>query len=147
MYANCAVNTESLHMTRTLSLRIPEKLAERVAERARRWAATNDSQVYRRVIDEWVRLQEHPGIRFVDGPAGRRAALVGGPDVWEVIAVARAFKFDEQRLAAAYPWLTPEALGAARRYREAYPDEIHSWIEENERTAADLERELEALSG
>jgi hypothetical protein len=134
-------------MTRTLSLRIPDQLAGRVAERARRWAAANDSEVYRRVIDEWVRLQEHPGIRFVDGPAGRRAALVGGPDVWEVIAVARAFDFDEQRLAAAYPWLTPEALGAARRYHEAYPDEIDSWIEENERTAADLERELEALSG
>lgn len=134
-------------MTRTLSMRIPEELARRVAERAERWAAANDSEVYRRVIEEWVRLQEHPGIRFVDGPAGRRAALVGGPDVWEAIAIARAHEFDENRLAAAYPWLTPEALDAARRYHAAYPDEIDGWIEENERTAAELERELEALSG
>lgn len=134
-------------MTRTLSLRIPDELASRVAERAERWVAANDSEVYRRVIEEWVRLQEHTGIRFVDGPAGRRAALVGGPDVWEAIAIARAFEFDEERLAAAYPWLTPEALEAARRYHAAYPDEIDGWIEENERTAAELERELEALSG
>ena len=55
--------------------------------------------------------------------------------------------FDEERLAAAYPWLTPEALDAARRYHAAYADEIDGWIEENERTAAELERELEALSG
>jgi hypothetical protein len=50
-------------------------------------------------------------------------------------------------LAAAYPWLTPEVLDVARRYHAAYPDEIDGWIEENERTAAELERELEALSG
>ena len=134
-------------MTRTLSIRIPDELARRVAQRAERWAAANDSEVYRRVIEEWVRLQEHPGIRFVDGPAGRRAALVGGPDVWEVVATARAFEFDEKRLAEAYPWLTPEALGTARRYYDSYPDEIDGRIEENERTAADLEHELEALSG
>jgi uncharacterized protein (DUF433 family) len=67
--------------------------------------------------------------------------------VWEVISAARAFDFDEERLAAAYPWLTSEALDSARRYHGAYPDEIDGWIEENERSAADLERELEALSG
>ena len=134
-------------MTRTLSLRIPGELAGRVAERAERWAAANDSEVYRRVIEEWVRLQEHPGIRFVDGPAGRRAALVGGADVWEVIALAQAYEFDDGRLIAAYPWLTPDALGVALRYNDANPDEISARIDSNDRTAADLEHELEALSG
>ena len=134
-------------MTRTLSLRIPEEVASRVAERAERWGAANDSEVYRRVIEEWVRLQEHPGIRFVDGPVGRRAALVGGPDVWQIIFIDRSFDFDEGRLAEAYPWLTSEALEAARRYCDSYPDEIDGWIEENERIATDMEAELEALSG
>ena len=134
-------------MTRTLSLRIPGELARRVAERAERWAAANDSEVYRRVIEEWVRLQEHPGIRFVDGPAGRRAALVGGADVWEVIALARAYEFDVGRLIAAYPWLTPDALDTALRYNDANPDEISARIDSNERTAAELEHELEALNG
>jgi hypothetical protein len=36
------------------------------------------------------RMDEHPLIRFADGPAGRRARLVGtGKDVWEIIAVVR----------------------------------------------------------
>jgi hypothetical protein len=30
------------------------------------------------------------GIVFRDGPAGRRAVVIGGPDVWEVIAAARS---------------------------------------------------------
>jgi hypothetical protein len=35
-------------------------------------------------------MDEHPLIRFADGPAGRRARLLGtGKDVWEVIAVVR----------------------------------------------------------
>jgi hypothetical protein len=43
-----------------------------------------------RYIDEGMRLDRHPGIVFRDGPAGRRPVVVGGPDVWEVIAAARS---------------------------------------------------------
>jgi hypothetical protein len=39
-----------------------------------------------RYIGEGMRLDRHPGIVFRNGPAGRRAVVVGGPDVWEVIA-------------------------------------------------------------
>lgn len=28
----------------------------------------------------------YPNIEFRDGPSGRRAALIGGPDLWELIA-------------------------------------------------------------
>jgi len=35
-------------------------------------------------------VDEHPLVRFADGPAGRRARLLGaGGDVWEVIATVR----------------------------------------------------------
>lgn len=35
-------------------------------------------------------MDDHPLVRFVDGPAGRRAALLGsGTDVWEVTAAVR----------------------------------------------------------
>ena len=43
-----------------------------------------------RYIGEGMRLDRHPGIIFRDGPAGRRAVVIGGPDVWEVIAAARS---------------------------------------------------------
>jgi hypothetical protein len=32
-----------------------------------------------------LRRDEHPLITFRDGAAGRRAAVVGGPDVWEIV--------------------------------------------------------------
>jgi len=132
-------------MSKTISFRLPDVVADRVAERAASLGGESGSEVYRRVIEEWLRLQEHPGIRFVDGPTGRRAALADGPDVWEVVSLARAFDFDGDRLAAAYPWLTPEGLETARRYAEAHPDEIEARIAANARAAEELERELNAL--
>jgi hypothetical protein len=119
-------------------------LAQRVGERSQRWRRS-DSEVYRQVIDEWVRLQDHPGIRFVDGPAGRRAALVGGPDVWEIIDVAREYAFDAAAVREAYPWLTTELLGVAKRYYECFSDEIDALIEDNLRVAEELGRELDLV--
>jgi hypothetical protein len=37
-------------------------------------------------------MHEHPLIAFKDGPAGRRARLVGGPDVWEVIGAVHSVR-------------------------------------------------------
>jgi hypothetical protein len=37
------------------------------------------------MIDEGLRLRKHPLVTFRDGPSGRRAALVGGPDIWELV--------------------------------------------------------------
>jgi hypothetical protein len=132
-------------MARTISFRVPDDVARRVAERAVPLAGESGSDLYRRVIEEWLRMQEHPGVRFADGPGGRRAVLVGGPDVWEVMLIARAFDFDVARLAAAYPWLAADRLAAARAYAEAYPEEIERRIAENARAVAELERELAAL--
>ena len=40
-----------------------------------------------------------PGIVYRDGPTGRRAAVVGGPDVWEIIrALKRMPGKDERRV-------------------------------------------------
>ena len=131
-------------MTRTISFRINDELADRVAQHTG-WGFANDSEVYRQIIEEWTRIQEHPGIRFVDGPAGRRAALVNGPDVWEAIGIAKAFDFDRDRIAEAYAWLVGDRLDAAVLYYEAFGQEIEAALERNERAAADLERELELL--
>jgi hypothetical protein len=132
-------------MTRTVSFRLTDELGERVTRHTARWGLANDSEVYRQVIDEWTRLQEHQGIRFVDGPAGRRAALIGGPDLWEAIAIAKAFDFDRDRIVEAYPWFSGDRLDAAVGYYEAFGQEIEAALQRNERAAADLERELEML--
>lgn len=43
------------------------------------------SALAERLIDEGLRVEAHPLIAFRDGPTGRRAALVNGPDIWEVV--------------------------------------------------------------
>ena len=48
------------------------------------------SSVAARLVDEGLRMEEHPGVIFRNGPMGRRATLVGGPDVWEVIRALRS---------------------------------------------------------
>jgi len=42
------------------------------------------------VLDEGLKTRHFPGVVYRDGPTGRRAGLVGGPDVWEVIRALKA---------------------------------------------------------
>jgi uncharacterized protein (DUF433 family) len=80
-------------------------------------------------------MDEHPMVRFAEGPGGRRARVVGtGADVWEVIAAIR----DNDGDIAATAAFLEIALGlvqAAVTYYGAYRDEIDEWIERNEREA------------
>ena len=82
-------------------------------------------------------MDEHPLVRFADGPAGRRARLVGtGSDVWEVIA---AVKDNDGDVAATAEYLGM-ALGlvqAAVTYYGAFQAEIDERIERNERATAE----------
>jgi hypothetical protein len=83
-------------------------------------------------------MDEHPGILFRSGPAGRRPGLIGGPDIWEVVAVFRSFD-DIQRTAA---WLEQpvSAIGTALRYYDARRSDIDAWIRRNEEVAGAAER-------
>ena len=105
-----------------------------------------------RYIDEGMRLDRHPGIVFRDGPAGRRAVVVGGPDVWEVIAAARTATERGEELIEALGervGLPSESIRLAIRYYAEYPDEVDRFIamveEEAERLEQTLERERRLL--
>jgi hypothetical protein len=50
------------------------------------------------LVDEGLRMAEHPGIVFRDGPTGRRAGLAGGPDVWEVVRALESARSAEAEL-------------------------------------------------
>jgi hypothetical protein len=82
-------------------------------------------------------MDDHPLVRFVDGPAGRRPHLVGtGKDVWEAIATVR--DNDGDLAAAAEHLVAPLGLvQAAVAYYGAFTDEIDEWIELNEQEARD----------
>ncbi len=81
-------------------------------------------------------MDEHPLIRFADGPAGRRARLVGtGKDVWEVIATVRDNDGDTAATAR-YLEVPLGLIQAAVSYYGAYPGEIDEWIALNEQDTA-----------
>jgi hypothetical protein len=70
-------------------------------------------------------------ITFRDGPSGRRAGLIGGPDVWEVamwiddIGPAR----DPAADLAADGVVSRPQIDAVLAYRTVYPDEIQARID------------------
>jgi hypothetical protein len=116
-----------------ISIRLPEQTVGRLADRAGR-ANMPSRTLAQRYVEEGLRMDEHPLIRFADGPSGRRARLLGGPDVWEVIAVARDNDGDVVETAA-YLELSLGLVQAAASYYGAYPQEIDERIERNRREA------------
>ncbi|PZS17616.1 MAG: hypothetical protein DLM57_08145 [Pseudonocardiales bacterium] len=126
-------------MTRPLSIRFDAALLERL----RRRAAVQDSTpsgLAQRLVDEGLRTQEHPGIVFRGGPSGRRAALMSGPDVWEVVSSVRlSGGKDEKRViaaTAAQMSLSPAQVQVALDYYGSFPEELDAQVAENERAAA-----------
>ena len=85
-------------MTTPLSIRFTPSLLARLRQRARAMTGASAAGLAQRLIDEGLRMADHPGVIFKDGPSGRRAALAYGPDVWEVIKFLR--EIDERGPAA-----------------------------------------------
>lgn len=126
-------------MSEHFSLRLPSGTADRLRRHADRTSLAPRT-LAQRYIEEGLRRDDHPLIRFADGPAGRRAALVRGPDVWEIINVVRANANDVKE-AAEYLALPVEAVQAAVTYYGEFPTEIDEWIASND---AEFERGLAA---
>jgi uncharacterized protein (DUF433 family) len=123
-------------MSQPMSLRLSEATIERLGQRAKR-AHMPTRTLAQRYVEEGLRMDEHPLVRFVDGPAGRRARLAGtGKDVWEVVATIRDSDND---LAATAEYLrtTLGVVQAAVTYYGAYRDEIDELIADNEREVAE----------
>jgi hypothetical protein len=99
-----------------------------------------------RYLREGMRRDRHPGIVFRDGPAGRRAVVIGGPDVWEVIAAARSAPERGEELVhvlAERIGVPVEKIRIAVSYYGEYPDEVDQFIAANEVEAEQLEHALE----
>jgi hypothetical protein len=92
----------------------------------------------RRYAEEGARRDEHPLITFRDGPTGRRAGLIGGPDVWEIAMWVEdlADEPDPSAALADDGVVTRPQIDAALHYRTAYPDEIAARVELHRRDTA-----------
>lgn len=136
-------------MTAPRSVRFEEGVLSRLDRYVREHPGSSSSSVANMFIDEALRSHEHPGIIFRPGPTGRRAALAGGPDVWEVIAALHAVREEQPDLdraalvseLAGVTGLSTALVGVALRYYAAYPDEIDERIALN-KDVADREEQL-----
>lgn len=136
------------------SVRLSDDVLRRLVDLSHRRGASVSS-IIERLLDEALRRETHPGITFRDGPSGRRAGLVGGPDVDEVVRTLRGVQREEHEdvvaAVAEGMSLTGAQVRAAVAYYADHRDEIDARIAANERATEELEaawrRQQEILSG
>jgi hypothetical protein len=141
----------------------PVRFDMAVAERLSAFVVANPgmslSSAANRLVDEALRMNEHPGIVFRPGPTGRRAGLVGGPDVWEVVRAVKSSRAAEPGLAeddllglvAENTGIPVRLIRAAVRYWASYAEQVDAEIaaaEAAEEAAEDAwRRERRLLAG
>jgi hypothetical protein len=138
--------------SRHLTLRIGEGLYQRLEAQGRR-ERTTVSELARRLIEEGLRMEAHPGIVFrVAGDGERRPALADGPDVWVVASVLYEMEGTTDEVVVRtveLTELTPHQVRIAARYYAEYRDEMDEWLrqfnEESEQAYAEWQREQQVL--
>src|SRR5579862_218538 len=121
------------NMSVNVSVRLDDNLVERLHLRATAAGETLSDRL-RRYAEEGARREEHPLITFRDGPTGRRAGLLGGPDVGEVAMWVedRTGELDSKPDPVATlveeSSLSRSQVDAALRYRAAFADEVAARI-------------------
>lgn len=121
-----------------ISIRLSPEAYEAVEEWSRRSGRPLGTMAAE-LVHEAVQMRRFPGIVFAGPPGDRRARVISGPDVWEIIAVWRACG-NEARTLELLEQLSPSDLAAALRYAQAYPEEVDRLIAENERSRETWER-------
>jgi hypothetical protein len=129
-------------MSHPLSVRFrrDEVLAGLKTEASARKVST--SALAEELIEEGLRVRRHPLIAFRDGATGRRAGIVGGADVWEVIGAVVGGDVpvpDREARAVDLFGLSTLQVAAALDYYAAFTDEIDAEIAANLAAATEME--------
>jgi hypothetical protein len=126
----------------TTSFRLDDELRQKLQELAKSEGLSVNALV-ERTLREGLEVNEHPGIIFVTGPAGRRASVVAAPDVWEIISTWRWLEgSEEERMSTLIEdyALTEWQVNVALDYAAANREEIDNWIAENDRAYEEYQR-------
>jgi hypothetical protein len=125
---------------RPTSFRFSEELSSRLEAEAAA-SGLSVSALVTTLLDEGLKIRRFPGVVFRDGPVGRRAGLVGGPDVWEIIRDVRAAPGRGEgriRRVAAGAGISEAQVRLAVDFYAAFPDEIDVRLATEERAATQL---------
>ncbi len=118
-------------MSQVLSIRLRESQVTRLGRLSRR-LGKKPSETVALLVEEALRMAEHPGIDFRDSLAGRQAYVKGsGLAVWEVAMVARDYRGDAARMAAHLRWPLSR-VQAALSYARDYADEVDAALADND---------------
>ena len=132
--------------SRATSYRIDPTVKDRLRARAAA-EQTTERGLLERLVSEGLDILDHPGVVFRDGPAGRRAALAVGPDIWEIVGALRHTDGSpEERVAALAEQfdLHPRHIRTAIDYAAAHRARIDVEIADNDRAADRARRAAEA---
>jgi hypothetical protein len=127
--------------TRNFSARWATQVLDRLRRRSEA-EGVSKSRLAERYVDEGIRMDEHPGIEFRDGPTGRRAAIQRGPDVWQLVMAMREYEpygGDVIAVTAENLNLDVSEVEAGVRYYTAYPEDIDERITANTEGSAQAE--------
>jgi uncharacterized protein (DUF433 family) len=126
----------------TTSIRLEDRLRKRLATHAA-IEGTTVTELIERFVREGLDSAAHSGIVFKPGPSGRRAALAGGPDVWEIVAALRHTHGPEAERVASLAQqfgIHERQVVIALDYAAAHREETEARIQANERALAEAER-------
>ena len=131
--------------TKSFSARFSAEVVDRLDSHSSRLSQSK-ARVAERMIDEGLRMEQFPGIMFRTGPTGRRAGVVGGPDVWEIMRDVKGASAegadDPISAVSTVTGLDRSKVELAVRYYGAYPDEVNERIRMNAQAAELLQRAL-----
>lgn len=131
-------------MVSPTNVRFSAPVDDKLTKFSRR-TASSKSGVVNTAVSEWLRMQDHPAVRFVAEVTGeRRAALNDGPQVWTVVdawiahdppertvkSVADAVGLSQDAVTAALEYwadFREEVEGIIERHREAQDEALASW--------------------
>lgn len=133
-------------MSSPRSIRFEDDTISRLAAYAARRPGATSASAAARLVEEGLRMDAHPGIVFRDGAAGRRAVVIGGPDVWEVVRAVNQTRGSQPKLkgdavieaVSANTGLRRALVETALTYYSAFPAEVDERLEQE----SVLEREL-----
>lgn len=127
------------------SFRLADTVKSRLVRRAGA-EGISTTLLLEQLINEGIAAREYPGIVFRGAAHDRRAAVAGGPDVWEIVSRLRELDGSEERRTATLAEeteLPPRLIRLALDYAAAHAGDVDKRIRKNLEAAEESQRAVQ----